>query len=96
MVGWRHGDAGTQATGWENVGPGSTLRKGRHVAERWTLEVHVQFADGGKLMSLGKHRLKDLETPEEIYQLCHTDLPASFPPLRSAATVPSMVGIDGP
>src|SRR5262249_44707549 len=29
----------------------------------------------------GRHRLKGLERPEEIYQLCHPDLPASFPPL---------------
>ncbi len=35
------------------------------------------------LAPLGKHRLRGLSTPEEIFQLTHPDLPADFPPLKS-------------
>jgi predicted ATPase/class 3 adenylate cyclase len=31
----------------------------------------------------GSHRLKDLQQPEEVFELCHPTLPADFPPLRS-------------
>ncbi len=33
--------------------------------------------------SLGSHGLKDLGRPEAVFQVCHPDLPQSFPPLRS-------------
>jgi TolB-like protein/class 3 adenylate cyclase/tetratricopeptide (TPR) repeat protein len=33
--------------------------------------------------ALGEHGLKDLARREEVFQLCHPDLPQSFPPLRS-------------
>ncbi len=33
------------------------------------------------LRSLGEHRLKDLSSPEQIYQLVTPDLPTKFPPL---------------
>src|SRR5262249_36407047 len=32
---------------------------------------------------LGSHRLKDLQRPEQIYQLLHPELAAEFPPLKS-------------
>ena len=32
---------------------------------------------------MGQHRLKDLERPEHIWQVVHSDLPSKFPPLRS-------------
>lgn len=35
------------------------------------------------LLDLGSHRLKDLSTPERIYQLVHPGLRGDFPPLRS-------------
>ncbi|HEV2035185.1 MAG TPA: tetratricopeptide repeat protein [Candidatus Dormibacteraeota bacterium] len=35
------------------------------------------------MLDLGSHRLKDLERPEQIYQVVHPDLEADFPPLRS-------------
>jgi class 3 adenylate cyclase len=40
---------------------------------------------GGRLSfrSLGRHRLKDLAVPMELFQVCHPDLPGEFPPLRS-------------
>jgi TolB-like protein/Tfp pilus assembly protein PilF len=33
--------------------------------------------------ALGAHGLKDLGRPEAVFQLCHPELPPSFPPLRS-------------
>src|SRR4051812_23093015 len=35
------------------------------------------------LCDLGEHRLKDLDRPEDLFQLAGADLPADFPPLRS-------------
>lgn len=35
------------------------------------------------LRDLGQHTLKDIEHPETIYQLCHPQLLAEFPPLRT-------------
>lgn len=35
------------------------------------------------LTNLGQHRLKGLTAPEQIFQLCHPNLPAEFPPLTS-------------
>ncbi len=35
------------------------------------------------LKSLGDHRLRDLGSPEHIFQLLHPDLPSDFPPLKS-------------
>src|SRR3954453_7989964 len=37
---------------------------------------------------LGVHRLKDLARPEHVFQLCHPDLRAEFPPLRSLDATP--------
>src|ERR1700675_1118769 len=33
--------------------------------------------------ALGSHGLKDLGRPEAVFQVCHPDLPPSFPPLKS-------------
>ena len=38
---------------------------------------------GADLRDLELHRLKDLQRPEHVYQLLHSDLPADFPKLRS-------------
>jgi predicted ATPase/class 3 adenylate cyclase/DNA-binding CsgD family transcriptional regulator len=42
-----------------------------------------RLPDGASLRDVGTHRLKDLARPEHIFQLCHPDLRAEFPPLRS-------------
>jgi len=39
------------------------------------------------LTNLGEHRLKGLSAPEQIFQLAHPDLPASFPPLNASAAI---------
>ena len=38
------------------------------------------------LMDLGSHRLRDMDRPEQVYQVVVDDLPRSFPPLRSLST----------
>lgn len=38
---------------------------------------------GVTLLDLGDHRLKDLQSPEHVFQLVHPDLVSEFPPLRS-------------
>jgi len=38
------------------------------------------------LVDLGSHRLRDLDRPEQVYQLIADDLPRTFPPLRSLST----------
>jgi predicted ATPase/DNA-binding SARP family transcriptional activator len=54
---------------------------------------------GVALLDLGDHRLADLSRAERVFQVTHPDLPAAFPPLRSAgqrhalpAAVTSFVG----
>jgi predicted ATPase/class 3 adenylate cyclase/DNA-binding CsgD family transcriptional regulator len=44
--------------------------------------------DGASLVDLGVHRLKDMSRPERVFQLCHPDLGAEFPPLRSLDSRP--------
>jgi len=39
--------------------------------------------DGARFGDLGEHRLKDLERPQRLWQLCHPGLVAEFPPPRS-------------
>lgn len=38
---------------------------------------------GATIRPLGVQKLKDLDRPETVFQLCPPDLPADFPPLRS-------------
>jgi DNA-binding SARP family transcriptional activator/predicted ATPase len=40
------------------------------------------------LRDLGKHWLKDLSRPEQIFELAAADLPGSFPPLKSPGAQP--------
>jgi predicted ATPase/class 3 adenylate cyclase len=55
------------------------------VAER----VGQRLPAGASLRELGQVRLKDLASPERIYQLLHPTLRAEFPALRSLATTPN-------
>ena len=47
--------------------------------------LNPKHLSGIDLEDLGSHRLKDLDSPEHLWQLTSTDLAAEFPPLRSAA-----------
>jgi predicted ATPase/class 3 adenylate cyclase len=42
-----------------------------------------ELPPSASLRPLGEHRLKDLSRPEAVFQLCHPELRAEFPPLRS-------------
>ncbi|MDP6453011.1 MAG: AAA family ATPase, partial [SAR202 cluster bacterium] len=42
--------------------------------------------EGVSLRDLGVHYLKDLDEPEQVFQLLHPDLPSEFPPLNSLET----------
>jgi len=44
---------------------------------------------GLDLRNLGEHRLKDLQRPERLYQVLHTDLPDVRTPLRSLSVLPN-------
>jgi predicted ATPase/class 3 adenylate cyclase len=56
-------------------------------------EVAARVADalpaGVELRDLGVVRLRDLTTPERLYQVLHPQLRAQFPPLRSLASTPN-------
>jgi predicted ATPase/class 3 adenylate cyclase len=45
--------------------------------------VEDDLPDGVTLRTLGAHRLKDLQRPEQLFQLVLPDLPADFPPLNA-------------
>ncbi len=42
-----------------------------------------------ELLSLGEHRLRDLNRPEMVFQLLHPALPADFAPLKSLEHLPN-------
>jgi hypothetical protein len=45
--------------------------------------VRDALPEGVRLRDLGQHRLKDLQRPEQVFQLLHQALPADFPALRT-------------
>ena len=68
----------------------SIAHGGQTVLSRATQDLVVdQLPDGVTLADLGAHRLRDLGRPEQVYQLCHRDLPSEFPPLRSVDAWPN-------
>lgn len=57
-------------------------------ASAWEL-ARDALPEGVSLLDLGLHRLKDLERPEQVFQVCHRDLPDTFPPLKSLDNSPN-------
>lgn len=51
--------------------------------------VRDALPPGITLQSMGVHRLRDLQRPEQVFQLNHPDLPSKFPPLRSLNAIPN-------
>jgi predicted ATPase/class 3 adenylate cyclase len=51
--------------------------------------VEGRLPDGFSLRDLGKHRLKDLENPENLFQLVVAGLPDEFPPVRTLDARPN-------
>jgi len=52
-------------------------------------QVSGMLPEGASLRDLGPVRLRDLSSPEHIYQLLHTQLRADFPALRSLEGTPN-------
>ena len=48
-----------------------------------------KLPEGATLVDRGSHRLKDLQQPVRVFELCHPDLEGEFPPLRSLSTHPN-------
>jgi predicted ATPase/class 3 adenylate cyclase len=55
--------------------------------------VRDGLPQGVSLRPLGQHRLKDLQRPENIFQVIHPDLPAEFSSLRTLNAVPNNLPI---
>ena len=51
--------------------------------------VENDLPEGVNLRDLGEHRLKDLQHPEQVFQLVTSDLPTDFPSLKSLDTLPN-------
>ncbi|HLZ68984.1 MAG TPA: adenylate/guanylate cyclase domain-containing protein [Dehalococcoidia bacterium] len=51
--------------------------------------VREALPAGASLRELGRHRLKDLAEPEQLYQLTAPGLPDSFPPLKTLESRPN-------
>ncbi len=63
---------------------------GQTLLSRSTYElVADSLPDGVSVRDLGLHRLRDLARPEQVYQLCHVDLPEDFGALRSLSALPN-------
>jgi predicted ATPase/class 3 adenylate cyclase len=59
------------------------------LSEATRLLVESSLPEGMSLRSLGEHRLKDLQRPEQITQLILDGSPAEFPPLKSMSVLPN-------
>ncbi len=42
-----------------------------------------------ELLDMGEHRLKDIQSPEQIFQVVAADLPSTFPPLKTLDSHPN-------
>jgi predicted ATPase/class 3 adenylate cyclase len=68
----------------------STGHGGQTILSPTTTElVRDQLPGGVVLRDLGKHRLRDLDRPEHIFQIVTPHLPADFPPLKSLEDLPN-------
>ncbi|MCI0830783.1 MAG: tetratricopeptide repeat protein, partial [Chloroflexi bacterium] len=59
------------------------------VSEATAQLVQDGLAEAISLRDMGSHRLKDLQRPEQVFQLIHPDLPADFPSLNSLDAHPN-------
>jgi hypothetical protein len=53
--------------------------------------VRDRLPQHASLIAMGEHRLKDLQHPEQVFQLLHPDLLAEFPPLSSLDLLPNNI-----
>jgi predicted ATPase/class 3 adenylate cyclase len=59
------------------------------VSEATRAQVEHTLPDGVSLRDLGRHRLKDIEHPEHLYDLVIAGLPAEFPAIRTLDARPT-------
>lgn len=59
------------------------------LAERLAPQLLDARLDGATLRDLGRVRLRDLTSPERMFQLVHANLRTEFPPLRSLEGTPN-------
>ncbi len=75
----------------------ATAHGGEVVVSRSTAEVlGDRLPAGAQLVNLGSHDLKDLDRPEEVFQLVIDGVPASFPPLRTRPEDGATAGVGSP
>ena len=67
----------------------SVAHGGQVVVSHTTAELAGDALLDVTFLDLGEHRLRDLERPEHVLQVCHDDLGHDFAPLRSLDAFPS-------
>jgi predicted ATPase/class 3 adenylate cyclase len=68
----------------------SVAHGGQTLLSKAVAELVLDELPGGvTLRDLGRVRLRDLSSPEHVYQLVHPQLRADFPPLRSLEATPN-------
>ncbi len=87
-----------QARGGDYFGPPlnrtARLRDAAHGGQILLSQATAQLAGddlppGAALRDLGRHRLKDLARPEQVFQAVHPEIPDGFPRLRSLDALPN-------
>jgi len=68
------------------------LQSAGHGQQILLSEATAQLVQGdlppaASLLEKGRHRLKDLNAPETVWQILHPDLPADYPPLKTLDTL---------
>ncbi len=76
----------------ESIGHGGQVLVSRATAEL----VRDRLPADAQLINLGSHLLKDLDRPEEVFQLVVDGVPAAFPPLRSNSDIEGPVSQSNP
>lgn len=80
-----YGTAVNRAARIMSIAHGGQILVSQAVAER----AREALPDGVSLRDLGTVRLRDLSTPERVYQVVHAALRAEFPALRSLEATPN-------
>lgn len=70
------------------VNRGARLMSAAHGGQILVSSATERLLAGVELRDLGAHRLRDLSTPEHVYQLCVPGLRVDFPSVKSLETLP--------
>ena len=72
----------------------SIAHAGQILLSQETADLVARYLpEGVMLKDLGEHRLKGMQWPEHLYQVCTTGLPQEFPPLATQITHPNNLPI---